>query len=72
MLKNIRGLVSMSDVLLDHRVDLRIDFNIIVCKLIADFMKRIANRKNGPLKVIYDSNYFIYSNMFTCLSNLVF
>ena len=69
MLMNIRGIVSMSQVLLDHRID---HFNIIVRKLIVGFMQRIANSKNGLLKVIYDSNYFIYSNMFAHWSKLVF
>ena len=52
MLINIRGIVRMPQVLLDHRID---HFNIIVCKLVVGFMQRIANSKNGPLKVIYGS-----------------
>ena len=69
MLMNIRGIVSMSQRFLDHRID---HFNIIVYKHIVGFMQRIVDTKNGPLKVIYDSNYFINSNMFARWSKLVF
>ena len=69
MLINIRGIVSMSHILLQYRMD---HFNVIIRKLIVGFMQRIANSKNVLLQVIYKSNYFIYSNMFTRWSKLVF
>ena len=71
MLINIKGIVSMLQVLLDHRIE---HFKIIICKLSIGFMQGIANRcsKNGPLKVIYVSNDFICSYMFACWSKLFF
>jgi hypothetical protein len=69
MLLHIRGIVSMSHVLLQYRID---HFNVIVRKLIVGLLQRIAESKNVLLQVIYKSSYFIYSKMFACWRKMVF